>query len=92
MLLTADARRAFIKLRQVFIEVSILNYFDSERYTQIKINALNYIIGRVFCQLTLDNSGQWYPIAFFFRKMIFTKTWYETHDEELLAIVEVFKT
>ena len=36
--------------------------------------------------------GQWHPVAFFSRKMILAETRYETHDQELLAIVEAFKT
>ncbi len=36
--------------------------------------------------------GQWHLVAFFFRKMIPAETWYETNDQELLAIVEAFKT
>lgn len=31
-------------------------------------------------------------MAFYFQKMILTKTWYEIHNGKLLAIVEVFKT
>ena len=42
--------------------------------------------------VTKTNLGQWYPIAFFSRKMIPVKTWYETYDGELLAIVKAFKT
>jgi hypothetical protein len=33
----------------------------------------------------------WYPIAFWSRKLIPTECNYETHDRELLAIVEGFK-
>ncbi len=36
--------------------------------------------------------GQWHSVAFFSRKMIPVETWYKTHDQELLAIVEAFKT
>ncbi len=36
--------------------------------------------------------GQWHLVAFFSQKMIPAKTRYKTHDQELLAIVEVFKT
>ncbi len=32
------------------------------------------------------------PIAFFSQKMIPAETRYKTHDQELLAIVETFKT
>ncbi len=36
--------------------------------------------------------GQWHPVAFFSRKIIPAETRYETHNQELLAIVEAFKT
>ncbi len=36
--------------------------------------------------------GQWHPVAFFFRKMIPAKTRYKTHNQELIAIIEAFKT
>ena len=92
MFLTANARRAFTKLRQVFIEALILNNFDLERHIQIVIDASIYTISKVFSQLTLDNSSQWHPIIFFSKKTILVKTWYETHDKELLAIIGAFKT
>lgn len=36
--------------------------------------------------------NQSYPIAFFSQKMIPIETWYKTHDQKLLVIVEVIKT
>ncbi len=36
--------------------------------------------------------GQWYLVAIFSQKMIPAETWYKTHNQELLAIVEAFKT
>ena len=36
--------------------------------------------------------GQWHPIAYFSKKMISTETQYKTHNAELLAIIEAFKT
>jgi len=33
----------------------------------------------------------WHPIAFWSRKMIDAKCNYETHDQELLAVIEAFK-
>ena len=36
--------------------------------------------------------SQWHLVAFFSRKMILIKTWYETHNGKLLAIIEIFKT
>ena len=51
-----------------------------------------YAIGEVLSQLTLDSLGQWRPVVFLLRKMILAETRYETHEGELLAIVEAFKT
>ncbi len=56
------------------------------------IDVSGYVIGGIFSQLTLDDLGRWYPLAFFSKKMISAKTWYETYDGELLAIIEAFKT
>ena len=53
---------------------------------------LGYAIGGVLSQLTLDNLGQWHLVAFYSQKTITAETRYETHDNELLAIVEAFKT
>lgn len=52
---TSGAKQAFIKLRQVFIKASKLNYFYLEHYIYIKIDISNYIIGRIFSQLILNN-------------------------------------
>ena len=103
--LTLEARLAFTRLRLAFTEAPILNHFDPERYIRIETDASGYAIGGVLSQLTSDqrasgsdeNSskssdvGQWHPVAFFSRKMIPAETRYETHDQELLAIVEAFK-
>ena len=103
--LTPEARLAFTRLRLAFTEAPILHHFDPERYIRIETDASGYAIGGVLSQLTSDqrasgsdeNSskssdvGQWHPVAFFSRKMIPAETRYETHDQELLAIVEAFK-
>ena len=56
------------------------------------MDALGYAIGGILSRLTSDDLGQWYPIAFFSKKMIPAEIWYETHNDKLLAIVEAFKT
>ena len=90
--LTPGAKLAFTKLRQAFFKALILHHFDPKCHIWIETDALGYAIGEVLSQLISDNSGQWYPVAFFFRKMILAETRYETHNSELLAIVEAFKT
>ena len=92
MFLIADTRKAFTKLRQVFVEAPILNHFDLERHIQIETDALGYAISGIFSQLTSNDLGRWYLVAFFSKKMILAETRYETYDGELMAIVEPFKT
>ena len=101
--LTPDAKKAFNYLRLAFIKAPILQHFDPESHIRIETDALGYAIGRVLSQLNFDSDappndsnksdfGQWHPVAYFFRKMIPTETQYKTHDAQLLAIVEAFKT
>ena len=90
--LTPGAKLAFTKLRQAFLKAPILHHFDPERHIRIETDASGYAIGGVLSQLTSDDLGRWHPVAFFSRKMIPAETRYETHDGELLAIVEAFKT
>ena len=70
----------------------ILHHFDPEHHIRVETDASGYAIGEVLSQLTSDDLGQWHLVAFFSRKMILAETRYETHDGELLAIVEAFKT
>ena len=94
--LTPDAREAFNQLRQAFTEAPILRQFDPECHIRIETDASGYAMGGVLSQLTSDyltsNQGQWHSVAYFSRKMIPVETRYETHNGELLAIVEAFKT
>ena len=90
--LTPGAKLAFTKLRQAFLKAPILHHFDPERHIRIETDASSYAIGGVLSQLTSDDLGRWHPMVFFSRKMIPAETRYETHDGELLAIVEAFKT
>ena len=103
--LIPNAKTAFNYLRLTFIEVLTLRHFDLESHIRIEIDASGYAIGGVLSQLNLDSDappndsnsdksdfGQWHPVAYFSRKMIPAETRYKTHDAELLAIVEAFKT
>ena len=99
--LTSEARSAFNRLWLAFTKAPILRHFDPECHIWIETDALGYAIGGMLSQLasetcldgvvTKTNLDQWHPVAFFFRKMIPVETWYETHNGELLAIVEAFK-
>ena len=93
---TLITKLAYAKLSQAFIYIVILEYFDQEYLIQIEINISSYTIKSLFSQLTIDllifSLPKWYFIAYFFRKMILTKTKYQTYDYKLLAIIEAFKT
>ena len=90
--LTPGAKITFTKLRQTFLKAPILYHFDLKRHIRIETDVSGYAIGGVLSQLTSDDSGRWHPVAFFSQKMILAETRYETHNGELLAIVEAFKT
>lgn len=55
--ITPKARLAFIKLRQAFVEVLILYYFDLDYHIWTKTNIFSYAIGGVFSELALDDLG-----------------------------------
>ena len=55
--LTCKAKKAFIYLRKAFIKASIHRLFNSKCYIYIKTNALEYAIGGVFSQMTLDQNS-----------------------------------
>ena len=99
--LTSKAKEAFNRLRQAFTKAPILRHFDLECHILIETYASGYAIRGVLSQLTpnqviLDNTIKsnidWHPVTYFSRKMIPTKTRHETHNGELLTIVEAFKT
>ena len=90
--LTPGAKLAFTELRQTFLKAPIFHHFNPERHIRIETDISDYANGGVLSQLALDDSGQWHPVAFFSRKMIPVETKYKTHDGELLAIIEAFKS
>ena len=89
---TPGSKLAFTELKQVLLKAPIFHYFDLKRHIRIEMDPSGYAIGGVLSQLTSDDLGQWYPVAFFSQKMIPAKTRYKTHNGEFLAIVEAFKT
>ena len=101
---TKDSRLSFQtpKARSAFTKAPILWYFDPECHIWIETDASGYAISGMLSQLasetssngvvTKANLGQWHPVAFFSKKMISAETWYKTHNGEVLAIVEAFKT
>ena len=90
--LIPKARLTFAQLRKAFTKAPILQHFDLECHIQIETDASRYVMGRVLSQLTSDNSGQWHPVAYISWEMIPAETCYKSHNGEILAIAEAFKT
>ena len=101
--LTPDAKKAFNHLRLASIKALILRHFDLENHIWIETDASGYVTGGVPSQLNLNpdaspndlnksDFSQWHLVAYFSRKMIPAETRYETHDTELLANVEAFRS
>lgn len=60
----------------------------------VETDASGFAIAAILSQLVLSALGDgqmWHPVAFYSRKMILAETRYETHDQELLAIVTGFQ-
>ncbi len=67
----------------------ILRHFDPTKKIRIETDASIFALVAILSQLFED--GLWHPIVFWSRKMIPAECNYETHDQELLAIVMAFK-
>ena len=72
--LIPKARLAFTQLRKMFTKAPIFWQFDLECYIKIKTDMLGYATGKVLSQLTWNNSGQWYLVAYYLQKIISAKT------------------
>ena len=84
------ADQAFQRLTDAFKKAPLLKHFDPRLSIRIETDASEYALASILSQLQKDNK-QWHPIAFNSQKMIPAERNYETHDQELLAIVTAFK-
>ena len=84
-----DATKAFDKLREIFITISILIHFNFKLRIRMKIDASNFAIANILSQL--QKNEQWHLITFWFKKMISIERDYKIYDQEFLVIVMTFK-
>lgn len=91
--LNDEAKKAFQLLKDAFIDSPILAHFEFQRDTRAEVDASRGAICGILSQYVLgtDGKGQWRPIDFFSRKLIQAEYNYDTHDQELLAIVKSLK-
>ena len=67
----------------------MLAHFDPRKRIHLETDASKFAIAAILSQF--QEEGQWRPVAFWSRKLIPAETRYKTHDQELLAIITVFK-
>ncbi len=85
--------RHFDLEHHIRIETNALGYAINEVFSQITLD--QPFSGYVIYENPNSSKfeiGQCYSVAFFFQKIIPVKTRYKTHNQELLAIIEAFKT
>jgi hypothetical protein len=83
-------QEAFILLKKAFTSAPILRHFDPSMPPIVETDTSDYAIARVFSQQAED--GEVHPVAFYSRTLTGVELNYDTHDKELLAIFEAFKT
>ncbi len=84
-----DAAKMFVYLKEVFMTALILVHFDSELKNWMKTDAFEHAVTGIYSQLQM--SRQWHPVAYWLWKLFSAEESYETHNLELLVIIEAFK-
>ncbi|KAI7299779.1 hypothetical protein KC315_g17470, partial [Hortaea werneckii] len=89
----ASEEQALRLLKAEFTRAPILRHYEPSAPIRLETDASAFAIAAIVSQLLPDcgQPAQWHPIAFWSRKLNPAERNYETHDGELLAIVEGFK-
>ncbi len=87
--MTLKARKAFKRLKTIFINVFILKHYNWDANFCIKINASNREVEDMFSQKS--KIDQWHFIAYYNYKFKEAEVWWVMHDKKLYAIVLDFK-
>ena len=84
---------SFSALKKQFLTAPVLAHFDPTKPIRLETDASLMAISGILSQPgpMKDEKVQYHPVAYFSRKMIPAERNYDTHDQELLAIVESFK-
>ena len=85
-----SAELAYRHLRDIFVSTPLLIHYDPKKKIRVETDASNFAVAGILSQQ--DEDGNWRPVALMSRKMIPAEQNYETHDQELLAIVQAFKS
>jgi hypothetical protein len=85
-----EGKQAFQRQKDAFLQVLILSHFERGRKTHVEVDASGGAISGILSQLVPNDARvlQWKPVDFYSRKLIQAEYNYDTHDQELLAIVK----
>lgn len=87
-----NTKIVFTKLNKLFIIALIYCDFHTESHIRIKLYSFNYVISRIFHQFNFNNLSSQHQIIFFSQEIISLKIQYKTYNNQVLAIVKLFKT
>ena len=87
---TPECQEAFRLLKDTFTSAPILHHFDPALPPIVETDASDYAVAGILSLRTDD--GDIHPVAFYSRTLHGAELNYDTHDKELLAIFEAFKT
>lgn len=85
-----EAQEAFNTLKEAFTSAPVLSQFNHTRETTLDTDASNFALGSVINQLQPDDN-EWHPVFFRSRQLSEAETNYDTHDKELLAIIDALR-
>ena len=77
-------------MKEAFTTAPILTHYQPGTPITIETNASDYAIASIL-SITCPNGKIW-PVTFYSRTLTAPELNYDTHDKELLAIFEAFKT
>ena len=87
-----EQAEAFRALKEAFTTAPILRHYDPALPIKVETDASVFAMGGILSQLfPAPDTSRWHPVAYYSRKFIPAEVNYETHDQELLAIVDCFK-
>ena len=84
----STAQEAFDKLKSLFSSAPILHHFDPELPVTLHVDSSGFTVSGIISQ---PHKDQLHPVAFWFHKCTPAECNYDTHDCEMLAIVESMK-
>ncbi len=88
-IMMSKARKAFERLKAVFINAFILKHYDWDADFHMKIDASNHEVEDVLNQKS--KTDQWYFIVYYSYKFKEAEVQWDMHDKELYIIVLDFK-